>query len=128
MLQGADLEVVIVRYVQKHEDFILPVAMRMDQSLAVQHFDQSVEFKIARRRDSNFSLGGLSVVGLPSGLVSNRVVESFADDIFNTHSGRRIAAPCSRRCPAPATAASGLTGAFGILTERELDPGHGAFE
>ena len=62
MLQGADFETVIVGDMQEHQNFILPVAVGMDQTLAFEHFDQGFEFQIARGRDGDFAARDFRVV------------------------------------------------------------------
>jgi hypothetical protein len=45
MLEGLDLKAEIIRHMQQHEDFILPVAVRVHQTLTFKHFDERASFR-----------------------------------------------------------------------------------
>ena len=47
VLEGADLETVVVGDMDEHEDFILPVAVGVDETFAIENFDERIEFEVA---------------------------------------------------------------------------------
>ena len=59
MLQRADLEAVVVRHAQQHQDFVGAIAMRVHQAFAFQHFHQRLQLEIAARRDGLLATRGL---------------------------------------------------------------------
>src|SRR5438093_128566 len=55
VLERPDLESEIIRHAHEHEDFILAVRMAMDYALALEDLENSIELKIATRRNFRFS-------------------------------------------------------------------------
>ena len=121
VLQGADLEAVVVGDAHQHEDLVGAVAVRVDVAAAFENFLEGLHLEVFAGRDAGF----FRVVSVPLGLVDFGIIEGLADDIFHAHAGGGIAALLGLSIDGHA---GGVAGALGIFAEGELDAGGGAFE
>ena len=116
VLERRDLEAHLFGEADEHQDFVGAVAMRVDQALALEDFDERFELQVAARRGAGrFVL----LVLLPRFLVGLGPDEGVADHEFHAAARDRI----------PARPLQGaLAEILRVLAERELDAGHGAGE
>ena len=113
MLQGGDAEAHLLGDAEELENLVGPIAVRVDQSLALQDLDQRLELEVPPGSDEPFRAGALLLfVLLPFLLVGAGPRKGLPDDVDDPHPRLRVA--CGRALPSRT---------LRVLSHRELDPG-----
>ena len=68
----------------KHQDFIGAVAVRVDEALALEHFDERIQLEIPARREHVLAGFLFGVVVLPLLAIGLGASEGVADDVFHS--------------------------------------------
>ena len=97
---------VAVGQAQEHQDFVEPIAVRMDLDRPVEDADEGLQAEVAPGRGAGVALGLLGVEGVEFGPVGAGLVEGALDGRLDAHAGVGEAADPSGD----------------VLPERELDP------
>ena len=119
VLERRDLEAHLVGEANEHQDLVGAVAVRVDEALALEHFDERVELQIAARREHVLAGLLLRLVVLPLLAIGLGAREGVADDVLDALARRRKPLRVGRRLAA-------LAG--DVLAEGELDAGQRALE
>ena len=117
VVQGPDAEAEVLRSTQQHQDLVGPVAVAVDDQLALHHLHEGVQANVTARRRRVLPTCSAGLVLRPLRAVLGSALEGTVVDRLHAEPSRREA--YSRSAPVRT---------FGVLAQGELDPLRPALE